>query len=155
MPSIGMTSSVHGTVQIGPRFTDDRNELVAEINKIAAGGSTALWNGLLASVNVLKGTDGHRVVLVASDGSDNASLTGVAGVIDQARANHVTVCVVGVKDSRTKRKPDGALKKLAEETGGDYVEVKDTSEIAPAFRRMSSLVAPQSSISRVCWRPSS
>jgi Ca-activated chloride channel family protein len=135
------------TVQISPRFTSDRNELFAEINKIASAGSTALWNGVLTAVNVLKATDGHRVVLVTTDGSDNASLTGLGGVIDQARANHVTVCVVGLEHSSVKRKPDSGLKKLAEETGGDYVEVKNTSDIASTFKRMAHELHSQYMIS--------
>ena len=34
-------------------------------------------------------------------------------------------------------KPDGALKKMAEETGGGYFELKDTDDLGPTFTRVA------------------
>jgi VWFA-related protein len=34
-------------------------------------------------------------------------------------------------------RPDGALRKLAEETGGGYFELKDTDDLGPTFTRVA------------------
>ena len=35
-------------------------------------------------------------------------------------------------------RPDGGLRKLADETGGGYFELKKTSELAPTFTKVAS-----------------
>ena len=45
--------------------------------------------------------------------------------------------ILAVGRRRVRSKPDGNLKKFAEETGGGYFELKATDELGPTFTRVA------------------
>jgi VWFA-related protein len=58
-------------VVLGPRFTSDRDELLAYVEdqfNLRVGGETHLWEGLLEGARALAGQPGKRVVVALSDG---------------------------------------------------------------------------------------
>ena len=64
-------------------------------------------------------------------------------MIDRARAEEVMVYAIGLESEyfngqrRCARKPDGGLRKIADETGGGYFELKKTADLAPTFTRVA------------------
>ena len=130
-------------IQFSSRFTSDRDELAADIKDLDYGNATKLYDALDASFDELKGIEGRRVVLVFTDGDDTYSHASLGKVIERARAEEVMVYAIGLESNffngaRMERtKPDGGLKKLAEETGGGYFELKRTNDLAPTFTRVA------------------
>jgi len=130
-------------IQFSSRFTSDRDELAADIKDLDYGNATKLYDALDASFDELKGIEGRRVVLVFTDGDDTYSHASLGKVIERARAEEVMVYAIGLESNffngaRMERtKPDRGLKKLAEETGGGYFELKRTNDLAPTFTRVA------------------
>jgi Ca-activated chloride channel homolog len=102
-----------------------------------------LWDAVGASLDELKGIEGRRVVLVFTDGDDTESHTRLGTVIDRARAEEVMIYAIGLESNyfngehMVRSKPDSGLRKIADETGGGYFELKKTAELAPTFSRVA------------------
>ena len=128
----------------GSKFINDRDQLVTDIKDLDYGNGTRLWDAIAVSEDELKGIAGRRVVLVFTDGDDTDSRSYSLGkVIDRARAEEDMVYAIGIESvyfngQRTVRtKPDGGLRKIAEETGGGYFELTKTADLAPTFTRVA------------------
>ena len=84
-----------------------------------------------------------KVVLVFTDGDDTASKIGLGKVMDRAREKDVMVYAIGLVNEyfngqqRVRSQPDRGLKKLAEETGGGYFELKRTADLNETFTRVA------------------
>ncbi len=139
----GLVGAFNDKIQFSSRFTSDRDELVADLKDLDYGNATKLYDALTASFDQLKGIEGRRVVLVFTDGDDTDSRAGLGTVIDRARAEEVMVYAIGLESNyfngerMVRSKPDHGLKKLAEETGGGYFELKRTNDLAPTFTRIA------------------
>jgi Ca-activated chloride channel homolog len=125
-------------------FTSDRDELAASIKELDFGNATRLWDAVNQSLDELKEVDGRRVVVVFTDGDDTGSRVGLGNVIDRARADEAMVYAIGLESVMQpagmrviRTRPDRGLKRLAEETGGGYFELKKTEELGPAFTRVA------------------
>jgi len=125
-------------------FIDDRDRLVYLLkNEIDFGYPTRLWDAVDESVDRLEPMDGRRVVLAFTDGDDTASKTGLGKVIDRAREKDVMVYSIGLVNDyfngqqRVRSQPDRGLKKLAEDTGGGYFELKRTADLGETFTRVA------------------
>jgi Ca-activated chloride channel family protein len=104
------------------------------------GNGTRLWDAVAMSLDELKGVDGRKVILVFTDGDDTASKVGLGSMIDRARAEEVMVYAIGLESQfmNQRTKPDGGLRKIADETGGGYFELKKTADLAPTFTKVAS-----------------
>ena len=131
------------TVRLSPRFTTDRDELFRELDNIRFANGTALWDAVLFAIDALQRTPGHRVIVVTTDGEDTESSARLDTVTDRARANNVTVYGVGLKNTdlqaqrAQQRRPDASLRKLADETGGVYVDLQAPGDLATAYARIA------------------
>ncbi len=140
----GAVGAFNDKIEFGGDFTGDRDGLVAELSGLDYGNGTRLWDGVDASLDRLQHVAGRKVVLVFTDGDDTASKTSQGKVTDRARADEVMVYAIGLESEmldetgRTVHtSPDRGLRRLAEETGGGYFELKKTSELAPTFTRVA------------------
>jgi Ca-activated chloride channel family protein len=133
-------------IQVLPRgeFISDRDELRAIIkNDLQFGNPTRLYDAIDASLEALAGQENRRVVLVFTDGDDTYSKLGRGDVQRRALNEEVMVYAIGLESnyfngqSRVRTKPDRGLKGLAEETGGGYFELDQTSDLAPTFTRVA------------------
>ena len=125
-------------------FIDDRDRLVYLLkHELDFGYPTRLYDAVDESLDRLEPMDGRKVVLVFTDGDDTASKTNLGKVMDRARAKDVMVYAVGLVNTffdgqkQTTSKPDRGLKKLAEDTGGGYFELKRTADLGETFTRVA------------------
>jgi Ca-activated chloride channel family protein len=107
-------------------FTSDLNEMKTALERIDARGSTALYDAVIGSLDHLKkGTRDKKVILVVTDGEDNASRHSLENTVEQAQRNDAVIYAVGVfsdddikHNRRAMKKARGALSQLANATGG-------------------------------------
>ena len=110
-------------------FTSDQKNMNDALAHIDTRGSTALYDALIGSLDHLKkGHKDKRVLLVVTDGVDNASRESFEDTIKIAEQSNAAIYTIGVfsdEDRRTEksdvRKARRDLKALAEATGGRSV----------------------------------
>ena len=131
-------------IQINAKWSNDRDQLVTDIKDLDYGNGTRLWDAVGTALDELKLIDGRRVILVFTDGDDTESRAMSLGkVIERARVDEVMIYAIGLEsryaiDGRvTVTKPDSGLRKVADETGGGYFELKKTSDLAPTFTKVA------------------
>jgi len=125
-------------------FIGDRDRLIYLLkHELDFGYPTRLYDAVNESIERLLPVDGRKVVLVFTDGDDTASKIGVGKVMDRAREKDVMVYAVGLQveyfngQQRVRSSPDRGLKRLAEDTGGGYFELKKTAELGETFTRVA------------------
>ena len=140
----GLVGAFNDKIEFFPAtFTHDRDKLIRSLGDLDFGNPTRLYDAIAASMDRLHKIDGRRVVLVFTDGADTGSRTDGGSVLEQARRGEVMVYAVGLRSDyfngarQVRSKPDSGLKRLAEETGGGYFELDETSDLAPTFTRVA------------------
>jgi Ca-activated chloride channel family protein len=123
-------------------FTSDRDELMRFIYEgTQFGNPTRLWDATDASMTMLSKEQGRRVVLVFTDGEDTASRSAdFKEVLARAQNEEFMVYCIGLHGripGRVESRPDKGLKKLAEETGGGYIELTRIVDLGSAFTRVA------------------
>ena len=124
-------------------FTSDRDELAAALKEMDFGNPTRLYDAVAASIEQLRMVQGRRVVLVFTDGEDTASKIGMSRVLDEAREDEVMIYAIGLESEyfngqrKVRSRPDRGLRRLADETGGGYFELKKTDELGSTFTRVA------------------
>src|SRR5215470_3362286 len=130
-------------IELNSGFTNNRDKLISQVKDLDYGNGTRLFDALGESLDALKGVEGRRVILVFTDGDDTASRVGRGTVLDRARADEVMIYAIGLQSEyfdgarMVRSKPDSGLKKLADETGGGYFELKKTADLGPTFSRVA------------------
>ena len=104
-------------------FTNDVGELKEALERIDSRGSTALYDAIIGSLDHLKkGTRDKRVLLVVTDGEDNASRKTLEATIQEAQQSDALIYSIGLMGEhikgRSRRRLQNALRQLAEATGG-------------------------------------
>jgi Ca-activated chloride channel homolog len=139
----GQVGAFSDRIEFSGTFTNDRDDLISALRDLQYGNPTRLWDAVDQSVDMLKPVDGRKVVLVFTDGDDTYSKAGFGTVLDHAKQNEVLVYAIGLQSTyfngqrMVRSQPDRSLKKIAEETGGGYFELKKTDELAPTFTRVA------------------
>jgi Ca-activated chloride channel family protein len=140
----GQVGAFSDKIQFSGEFTNDRDDLVAALRDLQFGNPTRLYDAIDASMDELKDVEGRKIVLVFTDGDDTASRRGMGDVLDKAKMTETMIYAIGLESEfpiapgRMQRtRPDRGLRRLADETGGGYFELKKTTELAPTFTRVA------------------
>src|SRR5262249_1191772 len=140
----GRVGSFNDKIQLSGRFTADRDDLIGALNDLQFGTPTRLYDAINESMAALRtAAEGRKVVLVFTDGDDTASRLGLGDVLERAHKEEVMVYAIGLESDyfngvrQVRSRPDRGLKRLADETGGGYFELKKTDELAPTFTRVA------------------
>jgi len=107
-------------------FTSNLDELKDGLDRIDARGSTALYDAVIGSLDHLKkGRRDKKVLLLISDGVDNASRRTLTDAVREAQKSDAVIYAIGIfsdddlKQNRSQmRKARGALIDLTTATGG-------------------------------------
>src|ERR1700722_3649879 len=107
-------------------FTSDQKELNEALSRIDSRGSTALYDAIIGSLDHLKkGHKDKRVLLVITDGDDDASSKSFAYTLKVAVESNAVIYAIGVfsdddrkNNKKMVRKSTKDLTELAEATGG-------------------------------------
>ena len=104
-------------------FTSDIKKLEDGVAKIDSRGGTAMRDAINLSLDYLKkeGKRQKKVLLVVTDGNDNASSITLEKLVDRARQDEVLIYAIGLLDEEEKREAKTAkraLDLLTHESGG-------------------------------------
>ena len=130
-------------IQFSGVFTSDRDELVAALRDVDFGYPTRLYDAVDQSLSKLIAIDGRRVVVLLTDGDDTSSKIGQGEVLSRAQQDEVMIYGIGLESvyfdgmRQVRTSPDRVMKKLAEETGGGFYLLKETSDLNATFTRIA------------------
>lgn len=100
-------------------FADDVEALRVSLSALVPEGRTALYDALVAGLNrIEEGSRARKVLILLSDGGDNASTATLDQVLARARASNVTIYTIGLFDPDDPDSNPGVLKEIAQTTGG-------------------------------------
>ena len=119
-------------------FTSDGVVLEAALERsISARGRTALYDAITSGVDYLsRGTRERRVLVVLSDGGDNASRATRATALRKAQASNAVIYTIALIDPLSRDANPALLQELAQASGGASFRRDDPRGIADAFARV-------------------
>lgn len=131
-------------------FTDQVSQLEVALSRIITNGQTALYDGVAAALEHLKkSSQDKKVLIVISDGGDNASKHNLAQIMALARHGDATIYTIGLFDEQDDDRNPRVLKQLAEATGGDVFLPQSIKEAVPICERIARDIRNQYTIAYV------
>jgi VWFA-related protein len=131
-------------------FTDQVAQLEAALSTIKANGETALYDAVAVALEHLKkGDRDKKVLMVISDGGDNASKHKLTDIITLLGQPDVIVYTIGIFDVQDADRNPGVLKRLAKDTGGEAFLPESLKDIAPICERIAHDIRNQYTIAYV------
>jgi len=123
--------------------TGDPAALSRALDRLQAGGMTALYDGLYATL-LLDGGPGRRMIVLFSDGADTVSWLGERQVLRVVEESNVLIHAVAVGAGHGTAGDDAAgqssrfdvLERIAERTGGQLWLASSSVELEAAFGRI-------------------
>ena len=120
MPSV--TDATHSDATHSDAVTPGNraDALARAISIVPAVGMTALYDASIAAFRQLQaGGPEKKVIIVISDGGDNASAHKLAEVLNMAEQSSALVYTIGIFDEEDPDKNPDVLRRLAQATGGE------------------------------------
>jgi Ca-activated chloride channel homolog len=132
-------------------FTGDVKALQAGLERIDSKGGTAMRDAIRMSIDHLhdKAKRDKKVIIVVTDGNDNASMVTLESLVKVAQQDGVLIYAIGLlseEDKGEAAKAKRALKLLVESTGGQVFFPKDVSEVDPIAHQVAHDIRNQYSI---------
>jgi VWFA-related protein len=125
----------------GPAFVEDMNAnaFSKTMNEqIVARGMTAIYDGILGGLDFLTHAKHTRqVLIVVSDGDDNASRAKVDEVLTRVHDSDATLYTVTLLDRMVRDGNPGLMKRLARATGGENYTPRDIDDVPEAFEKIA------------------
>jgi Ca-activated chloride channel family protein len=121
-------------------FTSDSAELrEALTNNVIAFGKTAFHDALANAIDRLgNGTHERRLLIVMTDGGDNASQLTFDDLLMKVQASNVMIYTIALIDRLSPGYDPGALRRLAKVTGGLAFEPMRKEMVGDAFRSIAA-----------------
>lgn len=126
-------------------FTSNMNDLNDALSRIDSRGSTAMYDAIIGSLDHLKkGHRDKRVLLVITDGDDDASRESFAHTIKIAEESDASIYAIGVfsdddrkHDKKMVRRSQKVLREIAEATGGMAYFPDDLAQVTPVCEQVA------------------
>ena len=132
-------------------FTSDIDALKKGLERIDAKGGTAMRDAIRISIDHLhdKAKRDKKVVIVITDGNDNASMVTLDSLVKMAQQDGVLIYAIGLlgeEDKSEAAKAKRALKLLVESTGGQVFYPKEVGDVEPIAHQVAHDIRNQYSI---------
>lgn len=135
-------------------FTSDQRNLDEALSRIDTRGSTALYDAVIGSLShIKKGHKDKRVLLLVTDGDDDASTKTFEDAIKASEQSNATIYTIGVfseddrqHEKRMVRHSKKILTELAESTGGQAYFPDNLSEVTPICEQVAREIRNQYTI---------
>ena len=115
-------------------FTNDTTKMEQALSKIDSRGGTAMRDAIRMSIDHLKegAKRDKKVLLVVTDGNDNASIISLENLVKEAQNSGVLLYAIGLltEEERTEaKKAKRSLDALTEATGGEAFYPKELADV--------------------------
>jgi Ca-activated chloride channel homolog len=128
-------------------FSASAVELGRALDGTPATGRTALYDAIEAGLDRLKkATLDKKVLIVISDGGDNASHHKLGQVLEDAARSDAIIYTVGLLDEAEDDRNPGVLRKIARATGGEAFLPQETSKVVPICEQIAADIRNQYTI---------
>ena len=135
---VNFNDKVHPGLTPHVLFTDDTEMLRVALWNGESAGRTALYDAMAYSLRHLdKGRMDKRTLVVVSDGGDNASKLQWSEVMRRVEESRATIYTIGIFDANDPDRNPDVLRKLAQVSGGEYFQLSELSDVAPACRKIA------------------
>jgi Ca-activated chloride channel homolog len=119
-------------------LASDLGTLESALRALRPDGRTALYDGLMAGLDHLAlGSRARKVLVVISDGGDNASEATLDRVLQRARDSNAAIYTIGIYDEDDLDRNPRVLKSLAETTGGERFLPRSPGDLLRACERIA------------------
>ncbi len=124
-----------------PRLLEesDLGDLRATLQRnIAARGKTALYDAIARGLERLsRGRHARQVLVIVSDGSDNASRTALDDMLGRTRSSNAMIYTVALTDPVDRDGDRNLLARIARATGGESFVPRETEEVPDAITHIA------------------
>jgi len=114
-------------------LTRDRGEAIGGLRKAVAGDDAALYNALLLTLRDAAKVPGRKVVIVFSNGPDNASMVAPDDVRAVAEDDGIPIYVISTSESTKDAISSGVFRRITQRTGGKSYFAKTWQKQVEAF----------------------
>ncbi len=111
----------------------DRNDAILGLRKAVAGDDSALYNALLLSLRDAAKVPGRKVVIVFSNGPDNASMVAPDDVRAVAEDEGIPIYVISTNEVNKDQVSSGVFRRISQRTGGKAYFAKTWQKQIEAF----------------------
>lgn len=146
------------SVKLVTQVNKNWNEIAHRIKKLHPRGNTALFDALVEAADSLhkRQPPSRRIIIVITDGEENDSAYSLEGSIAHALKAEAAIYAVNVSYSVNDndddaKKGESILKRLADDTGGDYLRANQDGDLSRAFGKIRRELRSQYALS---YRPS-
>jgi VWFA-related protein len=135
---VNFNEKVSFGLPVNTPFTDQVVQLEIALSRIKSSGETALYDAVAAALEHLKkGDRDKKVLIVISDGGDNASKHKLAEITALAGQPDAIIYTIGIFDEQDGDRNPGVLKRLAKNTGGEAFLPESLNELVPICQRIA------------------
>jgi Ca-activated chloride channel homolog len=128
-------------------LTDDADAVERAISSKPAAGQTALYDAVYKALEQLRsGGPEKKVLIVISDGGDNASAVGLSDVLRKIALSSAIVYTIGIWDEDDPDRNPDVLRRLARATGGEAFFPGQLKEVGPVCERIARDIRNQYTI---------
>ena len=130
------------------QFTGDEKLLELALSRNKADGLTALYDAVTAALEQLKkGKWDKKVLIVISDGGDNASRHQLAEILTMVNQSPAIIYTMGIFDPNDDDRNPRVLKQLSRISGGESFFPQSLAEILPICQQIAHDIRNQYTIS--------
>lgn len=114
----------------------DRNDAILGLRKAVAGDDSALYNSLLLTLRDAAKVPGRKVVIVFSNGPDNASMVAPDDVRAVAEDEGIPIYVISTNEVNKDQISSGVFRRISSRTGGKAYFAKTWQKQVEAFENI-------------------
>jgi Ca-activated chloride channel family protein len=114
-------------------LTRDHNDAINGLRRSVAGDDTALYNALLLTLRDAAKVPGRKVVIVFSNGPDNASMVAPDDVRAVAEDEGISIYTISTNEVNKDTISSSALRRIAQRTGGKAYWARTWQKQVEAF----------------------
>jgi Ca-activated chloride channel homolog len=137
--ALGFNDDVTSVLPKDAPFTGDAKTLRSALaNTVAMRGRTALFDAVSTGLDyVARGTHARKILVIVSDGGDNASRASAGDILRRTQASNVVVYTVGLVDALEREANPKVLKQIAGASGGEAFEPHNVRDVTDVLRQIA------------------
>jgi Ca-activated chloride channel homolog len=114
-------------------LTSDRSQVLRGVRSTVAGADAALYNALLLVLRDAGQYTGRKVIVVFSNGPDNASMVPPEGVGELAQSEGIPIYMISTREAKQDPMSTIVFERMSASTGGQAYFAKNWKEQEQAF----------------------